>query len=116
MTEKPNRPASVNLPAMEMPADLAVEYINLVRISHSPMELVFDFAQMLPGGGAKIRSRVVMSPLGSKLFLRALAENLTKYEAANGEINVPGDSSLADYLFRPTPPPEDPKKPNEPPG
>jgi len=97
------------LPPLQTPSDLEIEYVNLVRIAHSPSELVFDFAHLLPGGGpAQISSRIVMSPLGAKLFHRALTENLAKYEAAFGEINVPGDSTLADNLFRPQNPPDKP--------
>jgi hypothetical protein len=92
---------------LEVPPELEVEYVNLVRIAHSPSELVFDFAHLLPGGApAKVRSRIVMSPLGAKLFYRALAENLAKYESAFGDIKVPGDSTLADHLFRPPQPPD----------
>jgi hypothetical protein len=80
-----------------------------VRISHSPSELVFDFAQLLPGATTvQVRSRVVMSPLGAKLFFRALEENLAKYEAGYGEIALPGDTTLADQLFRPPPAPDNP--------
>jgi hypothetical protein len=90
--------------------DSRTEYANLVRIAHSPSELVFDFAHLLPGEGpTRIRSRIVMSPLGAKLFFRALAENLAKFEATFGEIHIPGDATLADHLFRPPPP----EKPNE---
>jgi hypothetical protein len=101
MTAQPSQPADPGSVHMEIPADLPLEYINMVRIAHSPMDLVFDFAQIFPGGFTRVRSRVVMSPLGAKLFLRALAENLSKYEKSYGEINVPGDSNLADYLFKP---------------
>lgn len=98
-------------PAMTLPDDLETLYINLVRISHSPMEIVFDYASLLAGqAGARVLSRQVMSPLGAKLFLRALAENLARYEAAYGEIQVPGDSRLADDLFRSIHPPEPPKE------
>lgn len=98
-------------PAIDLPADLPTLYVNLVRISHSPMEIVFDYASMLAGQvGAKVLSRQVMSPLGAKLFLRALAENLARYEAAYGEIQLPGDSRLADDLFRSIHPPEPPKE------
>lgn len=87
---------------MELPQDLNIEYANLVRISHSPSEIVFDFAQLFPGASpARISSRIVMSPVGAKLLFRALGENLSKYETAFGEIKVPGNSSLAEYLFRP---------------
>lgn len=106
----PSRPQSPQLPPMELPTDLPVEYVNLVRISHSPYEVIFDFAQMLPGlPTAKVQSRIVMSPLGAKLLYRALGENLAKFESAFGEITVPGGTSLADYLFRsPDRPPEKP--------
>jgi len=77
-------------------------YCNLVRVSHSPAELVFDFARQLPGQAvARVVSRLLMSPVGAKLFCRALTENLARYEAAFGEIPVPGDSQLASNLFHP---------------
>ncbi len=111
MNTPPPRASGPQLPPLEIPPDLEVEYVNLVRIAHSPSELVFDFAHLLPGGApARVRSRIVMSPLGAKLFYRALAENLAKYEASFGEIGVPGDSTLADHLFRPPAPPEKPKE------
>ncbi len=84
-------------------------YSNLVRISHTPAELVFDFAVMLPGqSSARVVSRLVMSPMGAKLFLRAMAENLARYEANFGEISLPPDSSLASELFRSPRPPDSP--------
>ena len=111
MSATPPRSSQPQLPPLEIPPDLEVEYVNLVRIAHSPSELVFDFAHLLPGTTpAHVQSRIVMSPLGAKLFYRALAENLAKYEAAFGEIKVPGGGSLADHLFRspgsPDTPPE----------
>lgn len=108
MTTSPPRP---QVPALDLPADLEIEYVNLVRIAHSASEMVFDFAQLLPGSSpAKITSRIVMSPLGAKLFSRALTENLTKYETVFGSINLPGDATLADHLFRS---PHSPEKPPE---
>jgi hypothetical protein len=92
-----------------VPADFPIEYVNLVRIAHSPSEIVFDFAQLLPGSlPARMQSRIVMSPLGAKLFHRALTENLGKFEAAYGEIIIPSGSALADQLFHPPQPPEKP--------
>ena len=75
------------------------------------MEIYFDFAELLPGGTAKVQTRVVMSPLGAKLLLRALAENLNRYETSFGEIHIPGDTSLAEFLFRPPHPPSTPPPP-----
>jgi hypothetical protein len=109
MTNQPPKPQVLPYPPLEAPAGLEVEYVNLVRIAHSPAELLFDFAHLIPGSpSAPIRSRIVMSPLGAKLFHRALSENLAKYEAVFGEILVPGDPTLADHLFRPGGPPEPP--------
>jgi len=96
------RPQSPQLPPLEMPANLQIEYVNLVLIAHSPSELVFDFAHLLPGSEpAMVQSRIIMSPLSAKLFQRALAENLAKFEGAYGEILIPSGSSLAAQLFRP---------------
>lgn len=86
---------------LEVPADIQPVYANLVRIAHSPADLVFDFAHLLPGENkARVGARILMSPLSAKLLYRALAENLARYEAAFGEITMPR-ASLADQLFKP---------------
>jgi len=101
MPEIPQKPNNRKLPPLQISPDLKTEYVNLVRIAHTASEMVFDFAHLLPGGGpAQANSRVIMSPLGAKLFYRALSENLSKYEKTFGEIRVPGDVSLADHLFK----------------
>jgi hypothetical protein len=117
MFNNPPRLPGQQIPPLELPGDLQLEYANLVRIAHTPSELVFDFAHLLPGSGpAQVSSRIIMSPLGAKLFCRALIENLSKYEAAFGEIRVPGDPTLADNLFRGHPPvPPAPTAPPVPP-
>jgi hypothetical protein len=79
MTNNPNRPAPPQPPAIEVPPDIPMVYANLVRISHTPSELVFDFAHLLPGvSPAQVCARIVMSPLGAKLLHRALFENLSR--------------------------------------
>jgi hypothetical protein len=90
-----------NVPSFDLPENLEPLYVNLVRISHSPAELVFDFARFLPGNSAaRVQSRLMMSPISAKLFFRALGENLARYEAAFGEITIPGDNTLASDLFK----------------
>ncbi|GAB4485328.1 MAG: hypothetical protein OHK0031_09410 [Anaerolineales bacterium] len=102
-----NRPPT----SIEAPADLVPVYSNLVRIAHSPADIVLDFAHLMPGENrARIASRVLMSPLSAKLLLRALAENIARYEAAFGEINLPPSSHLAEQLFKPIQPPENPEE------
>lgn len=96
---------------MEIPPGLEPIYTNLARISHSPADIVIDFAQILPGETrASVRARILMTPLSAKLLLRALKENLARYEAALGEINVPNSATLADNLFGRIQPPEPPKE------
>lgn len=94
-------------PKLESPEGLESIYTNLARIAHSPADIIIDFAHLLPGEkSTTISARILMSPLSAKLLLRALTDNIARYEAAFGEIRVPGNSSLADHLFRPTQPPE----------
>ena len=97
-------------PMLIVPDGLEIAYANLARISHSPADIVIDFAHLLPAETkATVKARVLMSPLSAKLLLRALTENIARYEAAFGEITVPVNSSLAENLFRPHQPPEPPK-------
>ncbi|MBN1452223.1 MAG: DUF3467 domain-containing protein [Anaerolineales bacterium] len=108
MTNPPNPPPG---PTLHSPEGLETVYTNLARIAHSPADIVIDFAHLLPGEKtAKVNARVLMSPLSAKLLLRALADNISRYEAAFGEIHVPVNSSLAENLFRPHQPPEPPKE------
>ena len=108
MTNSPPRSTISQMPSIELPADLEIEYVNLARIAHSPAELVFDFAMFLPGmPNARARSRIIMTPLSAKLFYHALGENLAKFEAAFGEIRLPGEQTLAEHLFQ-APSPENP--------
>ena len=98
-------------PKINIPEGMDPVYVNLARISHSLADIVIDFAHILPGEtSANIRSRVVMSPLSAKMLLRALTENIARYEATFGEIVMPSNSSLAESLFRPPHPPEPPKE------
>lgn len=93
-------------PRLELPASLEAIYANVVRITHSPSEMIFDFAQMLPDRPAgSVKARLLMSPLGAKLFQKALADNIARYESIYGEIPTPGENSLASQLFRPKGPP-----------
>ncbi len=102
------KPAPINI---ELPADLQPAYANLARIAHAPAEFVLDFARFLPGDTkATVTARVVMTPVGVKLFAQALNDNIARFEATFGVIQLPsGGPSLADTLFRPFHPPEPPK-------
>src|SRR5512143_18221 len=103
MTEKtPETPQPAQM-AIEIPANLEAVYSNFALITHSPSEIVVDFARLLPNmPKARIYARIVMTPMNAKLLLRALGENLSRYEAQYGEIIVP--TGLAEQLFKPQKP------------
>jgi hypothetical protein len=104
--------------SIEIPADLQPAYANLARIAHAPAEFVLDFARLLPGDvKALVTARVIMSPVALKLFAQAVNENLARFEATFGPVNIPSSgNSLADSLFKPLHPPEPPQDPPKDPG
>lgn len=62
-------------------------YSNLAVVNHSTSEFVLDFINVMPGiPKAKVRSRIIVTPEHAKRLLRALQENITKYEHEFGEI------------------------------
>lgn len=84
---------------IDMPKDLTAVYANLAFISHTPAEMVIDFAQVLPRTPrGQIQARVIMSPMHAKLLVHALNQNIANYERQFGEIRTP--TNLADQLFR----------------
>ncbi len=62
-------------------------YSNLAILSHSHSEFVIDFIKIMPGiPKAKVKSRILITPQHAKRLLRALSENIQKYESAFGAI------------------------------
>ena len=62
-------------------------YSNLAIINHSNSEFVVDFVTLMPGvPKAKVKSRIILTPQHAKRFLKALNENIHRFEAANGKI------------------------------
>jgi hypothetical protein len=65
-------------------------YANLMMVSHRKEEFILDFLfvqpqQAAPGQtNATLRSRIVTTPEHAKRIVRALQENIQRYEAAFG--------------------------------
>ena len=76
---------------IELPEEVAEGiYSNLAIISHSPTEFVLDFVRIMPNmPKAKVKSRIVMTPQHAKRLMRALSDNLRKYEAQFGPVSEP---------------------------
>jgi hypothetical protein len=85
----------------KIPADLAATYANFAIITHSPWEFFLRLcADSAKPAKARVRARIVLAPANAKMLLRALQENVARYEAQHGEIKVPErPPSLADQLF-----------------
>jgi hypothetical protein len=65
-------------------------YSNLAVITHSASEFIVDFVNMMPGvPKAKVRARIILTPQHAKRLLRALKENVSKYESVHGSIKEP---------------------------
>lgn len=63
------------------------QYANLAIITHSHSEFVIDFVNVMPGTPkSKVKSRIVLTPFHAKRLMKALVENVKKFEAANGTI------------------------------
>ena len=63
------------------------EYANLAIITHSHAEFVIDFVNVMPGTPkSKVKSRIILTPQHAKRFMKALTENIKRFEAANGTI------------------------------
>lgn len=73
---------------IDLPEEVADgTYSNLAIISHSQSEFVYDFIRLMPNvPKAKVKSRVFMSPVHAKRLMRALMDNINKYEQQFGHI------------------------------
>jgi len=73
---------------IDLPEEIAEgTYSNLVIISHSHAEFIVDFIRMVPNvPKAKVKSRIILTPQHAKRLLKALADNVNKFEKQHGPI------------------------------
>lgn len=82
--KKPNQ-GQINIELDEKVADGT--YSNLAIINHSVSEFVVDFVNIMPGvPKSKVKSRIILTPQHAKRLLKALNENVVRFEKAHGEI------------------------------
>lgn len=85
MADQHHSPNQINIELTEEVAEGI--YSNLAIITHSNAEFVIDFIRIMPGvPKAKVKSRILLTPQHCKRLLKALADNVSKYEAVHGEI------------------------------
>jgi len=79
------QPGQINIELDEKTAEGI--YSNLAIINHSPSEFVLDFVTIMPGvPKSKVKSRIIFTPQHAKRLLKAMAENIHRFEQAHGEI------------------------------
>jgi hypothetical protein len=84
---------------MAITADAATSlgvYANLMMVSHRKEEFILDFLFVPPqqagaNQSAALRSRVITTPEHAKRIVRALQENIQRYEASFGVISEATD-------------------------
>ncbi len=75
-------------------------YSNLAIITHSPAEFIIDFTRIVPGvPKAKVHARIITTPQHAKMLLKALQENIDKFENRFGEIKVEGHPNQQQFGF-----------------
>ncbi|MDG1900652.1 MAG: DUF3467 domain-containing protein [Bacteroidales bacterium] len=75
-------------------------YSNLAIITHSHAEFIVDFVKMLPGiPKAKVKSRIILTPEHAKRLMKALAENVRKFESMHGPIKETKDGMLPPFTM-----------------
>ncbi len=79
------QPGQINIELDEKVAEGI--YSNLAIINHSPSEFVLDFVTIMPGvPKSKVKSRIILTPQHAKRLLKAIGENIQRFEQAHGEI------------------------------
>lgn len=62
-------------------------YSNLAIITHSNAEFIIDFVRVMPGvPKARVKSRILLTPMHAKQLFRALGDNISKFEQMHGPI------------------------------
>ncbi|HBB66361.1 MAG: hypothetical protein A2X28_02270 [Elusimicrobia bacterium GWA2_56_46] len=85
-----NKPESGKAVQLQVEMDDATAqglYANLAGVTHSETEFILDFLFLQPNQPkAKLRSRIISSPVHTKRLLSALVENVKRYEERFGVI------------------------------
>ena len=94
MADQKNNEGNQNQINIELSEEIAEGvYSNLAMIAHSNSEFVIDFIRLMPGvPKAKVKSRVVITPEHALRLLKALQDNIEKYENTFGAIKKTEES------------------------
>lgn len=83
--QKPKKEGQINIELDDKIAEGT--YSNLAIINHSVSEFIVDFISVMPGQPkAKVKSRIILTPQHAKRLVKALADNVQRFEKSHGEI------------------------------
>ena len=83
--QKPKKEGQINIELDDKTAEGT--YSNLAIINHSVSEFIVDFISVMPGQPkAKVKSRIILTPQHAKRLVKALADNVHRFEKSHGEI------------------------------
>jgi hypothetical protein len=82
--DQPNQPQQINIKITD--EVMEGRYANMMRVSHTKEEFILDFANVVPPQGI-MTARVITSPGHLKRIIKALQDNLEKYEQSFGKVN-----------------------------
>jgi len=85
------QPPQINADA----ADTDGVYSNVFFIAASRAEFILDFARIVPGvKGAKLKSRVIVSPHRMKALVKTLGTQIESYEKKFGKLDIDGQNAF----------------------
>ncbi len=93
MSEKPTggAPGSIQLQIEIDAATANGVFINMAMLNHTETEFTLDLVYLQPGvPKAVVRARAITTPKHAKRLLHALQDNIAKYEARHGAIDLGG--------------------------
>jgi len=83
--QKPKKEGQINIELDDKIAEGT--YSNLAIINHSVSEFIVDFISVMPGQPkAKVKSRIILTPQHAKRLVKALADNVNRFEKSHGKI------------------------------
>jgi hypothetical protein len=81
--------------------EMVGQFSNLVMFHHNPEEFTLQFIYLFPNvPQGKLLSSMIVSPAHAKRIMKALAENISRYEAQFGPIrDVPEPTPVPNVGF-----------------
>jgi hypothetical protein len=85
--EQQKKPQQNQVQIKAIDEKLKGEYSNMMQILHTKEEFVLDYLNVFPPSGT-LNARIIVSPSHFKRMLKAMQENLEKYEGSFGKVEA----------------------------